>query len=103
MHIHQVGQCIPFAAAGGHWNPSYRHHGHDNPQGPHLGDLPNLIVATDTAVDIAVDAAGARLQGNVLFDFDGASILIHEAPDDGRSNPNGNAGRPIACGVIERR
>lgn len=101
MHIHATGRCDPpdFSSAQGHWNPSGRAHGSANPAGPHAGDLPNLLVgAAGTGV------AEFRLPPSAgpLFDHDGAAVVIHAAADDLRTDPSGNSGARIACGVLMR-
>ena len=102
IHIHTVGRCEPpFASAGGHWNPTNRQHGTQNPQGPHLGDLPNINVGADSSVTVQATTPGGTLRGaNGLLDTDGAAVVVHARPDDYRTNPAGNAGDRIACGVI---
>jgi Cu-Zn family superoxide dismutase len=102
IHIHTVGRCDPpFASAGGHWNPTNRQHGTQNPQGPHFGDLPNIKVGTDSSVTVQATTPGGTLRGNnALLDADGAAVVIHAKPDDYRTDPAGNAGDRIACGVI---
>lgn len=102
VHVHDTGRCeAPFESAGNHWNPTNRQHGRENPGGPHLGDLPNLIVPEDSTVVLQVMIAGGTLRGaNALLDQDGAAVVIHAGPDDERTDPAGNSGRRIACGVI---
>ncbi|TMJ20892.1 MAG: superoxide dismutase family protein [Alphaproteobacteria bacterium] len=99
-HIHTTGRCDPpdFASAGGHWNPSGAKHGKDNPQGPHNGDLPNLLVGADGRGNFDYLIPGASLAA--LMDADGASVMIHAAADDYRTDPSGNSGARIACGVL---
>ena len=102
IHIHGTGRCEPpFASAGAHWNPTSRQHGTQNPQGPHFGDLPNLAVATDSTVTVQATTPGGTLRGsNGLLDSDGAAAVVHAQPDDYRTDPAGNAGDRIACGVV---
>lgn len=105
VHLHEIGRCDPpgFTSAGGHWNPTGRQHGGLNPQGPHKGDLPNLAVGTNGRGTLAFtvpDAAFARGSG-ALLDDDGAAVVIHAGPDDYRSDPSGNSGARIACGVFD--
>jgi superoxide dismutase, Cu-Zn family len=102
IHLHMVGQCVaPFASAGGHWNPSNMEHGTDNPRGPHLGDMRNIAVAADSSVLVSVTTPGGTLRGtNLLLDTDGAAIVVHAGADDYRSNPAGNSGDRVACGVV---
>jgi superoxide dismutase, Cu-Zn family len=106
IHIHAVGTCEPpsFDSAGPHLNPDGKHHGLDNPSGPHAGDLPNLIVGADgtahaSFLDRHVTLGTGR---HSLFPAGGTSLVIHADPDDERSDPAGNAGPRIACGIIVR-
>lgn len=99
-HIHAVGQCTPpdFASAGGHWNPGQRQHGKDNPAGAHAGDLPNLKVKPDGSDHITFTLpAGSFAQ---LMDGDGSALVVHADPDDYKTDPSGNSGKRIACGVF---
>ncbi|MGN6375595.1 MAG: superoxide dismutase family protein [Sphingomonas sp.] len=100
VHVHTVGRCDPpdFTSAGGHWNPLGTHHGANNPAGPHMGDLPNLDINTDGHGSIAVNVPGATMAG--LLDSDGSAIVIHAGPDDLMSDPAGNSGPRVACGVF---
>jgi Cu-Zn family superoxide dismutase len=104
VHVHNAGRCDPpdFASAGPHWNPSGRQHGSQNPQGPHLGDLPNLMVGADGrgALEFAIPGADLRGGARPMLDGDGASLMIHASPDDYRTDPSGNSGARIACGVF---
>ena len=102
VHIHMVGQCqAPFESAGGHWNPTSRQHGSQNPQGPHLGDMPNITVGADSSVNVQVTTPGGSLRGaNALLDSDGAAIVVHASADDMRTDPSGGSGARIACGVV---
>jgi superoxide dismutase, Cu-Zn family len=105
IHVHQTGRCEPpFESAGGHFNPSTREHGFLNPAGQHAGDLPNITVRSDGTAAADVFAPGLALTGgaNALLDADGAAIVVHAGVDDYRSNPAGNAGPRIACGVVTR-
>ena len=99
-HVHTTGVCDApgFTTAGGHWNPTAAKHGSMNPQGPHEGDLPNLMVGTDGRGTLGVTIPGATMAG--LLDTDGAAMMIHAAPDDLRTDPAGNSGGRIACGVF---
>jgi superoxide dismutase, Cu-Zn family len=105
IHIHEVGKCEPpFESAGGHFNPTGKHHGKDNPQGPHLGDLPNLDVPQSGRVKTEMTVKGVTLAGgpNSLLGGNGTSLVVHEKADDYKSDPAGNSGKRIACGVIHR-
>lgn len=103
VHLHTTGQCTgpAFASAGGHLNPGMRQHGTHNPAGSHLGDLPNLAIAADGA-----GAATIMLPGRWpdlaphVFDADGTSVVIHAGADDYRTDPAGNSGGRIACGIL---
>lgn len=99
-HIHTTGRCDgpDFTTAGGHWNPTTMKHGSMNPQGPHEGDLPNLTIGSDGRGTLGVTVPGATMQG--LLDADGAAIVVHAGPDDLMSDPAGNSGGRIACGVF---
>ena len=101
-HLHTVGSCTPpdFASAGPHWNPAGTKHGSMNPQGPHAGDLPNLLVGRDGRGTLGVVLAGATM--DALLDADGAAIVVHAAADDLSTDPSGNSGARLACGVLVR-
>ncbi len=104
-HIHTTGRCDApgFNAAGPHWNPTGHKHGKDNPQGMHKGDLPNLLVGTDGRGSFEYTVPNAwisRGANNVLMDADGAAVVIHQQADDFRTDPSGNSGGRIACGVL---
>ncbi|GAC1476897.1 MAG: superoxide dismutase family protein [Gemmatimonadaceae bacterium] len=106
VHIHTVGKCEPdFAAAGGHFNPTMRQHGRDNASGPHAGDLPNIVVGTDSTGTATVVTSSIGLDGtsNGLFGAAGTAIVVHAGADDYKTDPAGNSGARIACGVVTRR
>lgn len=104
MHIHAAAKCEPpFKSAGGHFNPGGSHHGLMN-SGFHAGDLPNahvlgngeaVVEAFTTAVTLDTGKSG-------LFGSEGTSLVVHAGPDDYKSDPAGNSGDRIACGVITR-
>lgn len=98
LHLHAVGRCDPpdFATAGAHWNPTQRQHGRDNPLGPHLGDLPNLVVGADGRGTLTLPVPPG------LVDDDGAALVVHASPDDYRTDPSGNSGERIACAAFTR-
>ena len=106
FHIHNVGRCEApdFASAGPHFNPEGKQHGWDNPMGHHLGDLQNLNVSADGKAQVRVLVPGVTLEEgpNSLFHEGGTALVIHAKPDDGKTDPAGNAGARIACGVIMR-
>ena len=103
IHIHTTGRCDApdFASAGAHWNPTDRQHGRQNPQGAHHGDLPNITIGADGRGSLRFILPEARFAQ--LFDADGAALVVHASADDQRSEPSGNSGGRVACGVIERR
>jgi Cu-Zn family superoxide dismutase len=103
IHLHTVGRCDPpkFQSAGDHWNPTGRQHGTRNPEGPHLGDLPNITVGGDGSVRIeAITPGGTLRSANPLLDSDGASVVVHAKRDDYKSQPSGNSGDRIACAIV---
>lgn len=105
LHLHTTGDCsaIDFTSAGGHLNPLDKSHGSLNPEGQHLGDLPNLEVGTDGSGSTSVRLEGERSELlSYLFDEDGTAVVIHAGPDDYVSDPAGDAGPRIACGALTR-
>ena len=103
LHFHAVGKCEPpdFKSAGPHFNPADAKHGLENAEGPHAGDMPNLHVPGDGKLSIEVLNPAVSLSGkSALLDEDGTALVIHEAADDYRTDPAGNAGDRIACGII---
>ena len=103
MHVHTVGQCNApgFASAGAHWNPTGAQHGRDNVLGAHHGDLPNLVIEPDTIGRATLMLVGTRLAGDGgLIDGDGAAFVVHAKPDDMKTDPSGNSGDRVACGVM---
>jgi Cu-Zn family superoxide dismutase len=99
FHVHAVGKCEPpFESAGEHFNPTGKQHGRDNPRGPHAGDMPNIEVPSSRRATIDIVLKNVSL--NSMLDGDGASLVVHENADDYKSDPAGNSGRRIACGVI---
>jgi Cu-Zn family superoxide dismutase len=106
FHIHETGKCEPpgFKSAGEHFNPYGTPHGLKDPTGSHAGDLPNLLVAPDgTGVLVAYAPTMTLNAGrNSLFHDGGTAFIVHSQPDDQLTNPSGNSGDRIACGVITR-
>jgi Cu-Zn family superoxide dismutase len=108
IHIHTVGKCEgpAFTTAGGHFNPTGAHHGANNAMDPHphLGDLPNLTVGANGKVSYSSLARGVTLGdgSNSLFHDGGTALVIHAKADDLMSDPSGNSGDRIACGVIQK-
>ncbi|ORE98739.1 superoxide dismutase family protein [Aurantimonas sp. 22II-16-19i] len=102
FHIHETGVCEgDFSSAGGHYNPGDVDHGYMGETGPHAGDMPN-VVATDGAVKVSVFNPNVSMTGGdaPLDDEDGSALMIHSGADDYASQPAGDAGSRIACGVI---
>ncbi|RLQ96491.1 superoxide dismutase family protein [Falsibacillus albus] len=106
IHIHEIGKCEApdFTSAGNHFNPDHKKHGLLHPEGAHAGDLPNLIVKQDGTVKATILAPNLTFQESQtsLYTKDGTSIVIHENKDDGMSQPAGDSGDRIACGVITK-
>lgn len=104
IHVHAVGKCEPpFTTAGGHANPMAKQHGFLNPQGHHAGDAPNIEVNASGEAKFELLLPGASLTGASGFlDADGAAVVVHGGRDDYKSDPAGNAGARIACGVLTR-
>ncbi len=103
FHLHATGRCEPpgFQSAGDHWNPTNAAHGTESPKGPHLGDLPNITVGRDSSVMVQATTPGGSLRGqNGLLDADGAAVVVHAKRDDNRTQPSGDSGDRIACGVV---
>lgn len=102
VHVHTIGRCDgpDYMTAGGHWNPTGTKHGAMNAMGPHEGDLPNLVIGTDRRGTIGATVPGASFDG--LFDADGSAMIIHDKADDLMTDPSGNSGARIACGVFAK-
>ncbi len=105
FHVHAVGKCEPpFTSAGGHFNPGARKHGLMAAEGHHAGDMPNLFIPAsgELTVEIMNDAITLEKgKPNSVFDTDGSAVIIHAGKDDYRSDPTGEAGGRVACGVIQ--
>jgi superoxide dismutase, Cu-Zn family len=104
VHVHAVGKCEgpAFASAGGHFNPGNKKHGLKSSDGPHAGDLPNMLVAKDGAgrFEALTDAITLRAGSLSVFDADGSAIVVHAGADDNATDPAGNSGDRVACGLI---
>lgn len=100
VHVHMTGKCDApaFTTAGGHWNPGATKHGLENPQGAHAGDMPNLMVSPDGTGTLTYKLGSGTMDG--LLDADGAAFVVHAGPDDQKTDPSGNSGDRIACGVF---
>ena len=105
MHFHTTGSCEgpAFTTAGAHLNPHGKMHGTDNPKGSHLGDLPNITAGPDGKVEVSVPLNGQASEWEeFLIDTDGTAIVVHASADDYLTDPSGNSGGRIACGVLRR-
>ena len=105
VHLHTTGACEgpKFESAGGHLNPEGKQHGTANPEGSHLGDLGNVEIAADGSGSIETMVRANRADALAsIFDADGTAVMVHSAADDNMTDPHGNAGDRIACGVLNR-
>lgn len=105
FHIHENGECSPptFESAGAHFNPTHTQHGLQSSDGPHAGDLPNLEVDPNGTARMDFVATGLSLDATSersLLTGNGTALVIHETQDDQTTDPSGNSGARIACGVI---
>jgi Cu-Zn family superoxide dismutase len=104
VHLHEVGRCEPprFTSAGEHFNPDGKQHGLQNPAGPHAGDLPNLTVGEDGTGRLETVNPRVSLRAGPSSILDGAAraLIVHASPDDHRTEPTGNSGARLACGVL---
>jgi Cu-Zn family superoxide dismutase len=106
IHFHGVGKCeggtTAFSTAGAHYNPMGMEHGLQNPKGPHAGDNPNIEVPASGvgAVSFTTNRVTLTPGPTTLLDSDGSSLVIHASADDQVTNPSGNSGGRIACGVV---
>ena len=103
--LHAVGECVaPFTSAGGHFNPGSKKHGMMAADGQHAGDMPNLHAGAGGEAQVEVlntNVTLAKGAANSLFDADGSAIVIHAQADDYKTDPTGDAGGRIVCGVIK--
>jgi len=105
IHFHQAAKCEPpFTTAGGHFNPDMKKHGLDNPDGPHAGDMKNITVKANGTAKTTVMDERVNLDDDAhsVFANGGTALMIHEKADDLKTDPAGNAGMRIACGVIAK-
>ena len=107
VHVHAVGKCEgpAFTTAGGHFNPTQKKHGLRSADGAHAGDLPNMYVAKDGSgrFEVLNDSITLKAGERSVFDADGSAIVIHAGPDDDMTDPAGNSGDRVACGVIAKK
>jgi superoxide dismutase, Cu-Zn family len=106
IHIHQAAKCEgpKFTTAGGHFNPDMKHHGLESPEGPHAGDMKNFTVKADGTAKVTVEDSRVNLGDgdHSAFTGGGTALVIHAKADDLKTDPAGNAGDRIACGVITK-
>ena len=106
IHFHQNAKCDApdFKSAGGHFNPDGKKHGLENPEGHHAGDNPNFTVGADGKAHFQAENKDVTLgtDGHSLFSNGGTAIVVHAKADDQKTDPAGNAGDRIACGVITK-
>lgn len=103
-HIHEEGVCAPpdFKSAKGHFNPELKKHGKDNPEGYHAGDLPNIAVAGNGKGSVNFVTPDLSFKGdNSILKKGGTAVIVHAGPDDNVTDPAGNAGDRVACGIIK--
>ena len=105
FHVHETGKCEPpgFQSAGGHFNPAHHKHGIKSPEGQHAGDMPDIFVPAGGKLTVEVLVPGVTLAPggpDSLLDADGSALVVHAKADDDVTDPAGNAGDRIACGVI---
>ena len=107
MHFHETGLCEgqDFKSAGGHYNPNGRAHGKNMADGPHAGDMMNIMVGEDLTGELNLVNDRVSLKGDhnlpALFDADGSAFILHERADDYESQPSGAAGARIGCAVLK--
>ncbi|SEB43195.1 superoxide dismutase family protein [Paenibacillus sp. GP183] len=106
IHFHEKGSCVgpDFTSAGAHFNPFGKQHGLANPLGYHSGDLPNLVVNSEGQANMEMVSKAITLQRDQpgsLIRPEGLSLIIHEQEDDLRTDPTGNSGNRVACGVVK--
>lgn len=106
IHIHAAAKCDgpAFTTAGGHFNPEMKQHGLMNAMGPHAGDIPNFMVSAKGEMKGTIVASGVTMgtDKDSVFSNGGTALVIHAKADDLKTDPAGNAGDRIACGVIEK-
>jgi Cu-Zn family superoxide dismutase len=105
IHFHQVPKCEgpDFKSAGGHFNPEGKKHGFDSPDGHHAGDMKNFTVGADGKAEVRLEDPDATLKaGPHSLMSNGAAIVVHAKADDYKTDPSGNSGDRVACGVITK-
>lgn len=102
IHVHEKGDCsaVDASSAGGHFNPTGSAHGRAGTPVHHAGDMDNLTANAEGVADVDIHLSGVALGGGAANDIAGRAVIVHAAPDDYTSQPSGNAGARVACGVI---
>jgi superoxide dismutase, Cu-Zn family len=102
FHVHEKGDCSApdGSSAGGHFNPTQAQHGNPTGGTHHAGDMPNIKSNAEGVAQVDTTAAGTTLHGEPATDIMGKAIVVHEGPDDYTTQPSGNSGKRVACGVI---
>ena len=102
FHIHEKGDCsaVDASSAGGHFNPLGAPHGRMETTPHHAGDMDNIVADGDGVAHVNMHVGGVRLGGGGPTDIAGRALVVHAAPDDYQSQPSGNAGARVACGII---
>jgi len=105
VHIHQSAKCDApdFKSAGAHFNPDNKKHGIANPEGHHAGDMPNFTVRTNGKAKVSIVNKDVTMgqDDHSIFSNGGTALVIHAKPDDMKTDPAGNAGDRLACGIIK--
>jgi Cu-Zn family superoxide dismutase len=105
IHDRQNAKCDPpdFKSAGPHFNPDGKKHGLQNPDGHHAGDMINFTVNADGKAKLRIsnDCVNLGSDNHSLFSNGGTALVVHAKADDMKTDPAGNAGDRIACGVIK--
>lgn len=103
LHFHMTAKCeAPFTTAGGHFNPTTKKHGSQNPDGPHAGDMANFTVAANGTAKTTITNKNVTMAdgANSIYANGGTALMIHAGADDMKTDPSGNAGDRIACGLV---
>lgn len=102
IHVHETGDCsaADASSAGGHFNPTGEAHGRVGTEPHHAGDMNNIVANAEGVARVDVHAQGVTLGGGAANDIAGRAVIVHAAPDDYQSQPSGNAGARVACGLV---
>ena len=102
IHVHEKGDCsaADASSAGGHFNPTASAHGRASAPAHHAGDMDNIVANADGVAQVNIHLMGVTLGGGAANDIAGRALVVHAAPDDYATQPSGNSGARVACGVI---